>query len=238
MSGMVFDGYDFEALLRVNPTRRLAPPVTDQTVEVPGRPGAVFMRQQIDPLPIPVHAELRGRQRDHRDVAALRRLISSLLVRDEPCRLTLPDEPGLAYEAKLTDPGELDSLWITGEADLTFTAYDPIAYGQAREAALANGTTHVETGGTWPSSPTLTLTATGSGYVRVTDVGSGSYVLLAQSAASGATVTIDMAAQTAKVNGSLAAIDTSSDFFDLDPTGASIKVQYASGSMEWEERWL
>lgn len=235
---MVFDGYDFEALLRVNPTRRLAPPVTDQTVEVPGRPGAVFMRQQINPLAIPVHAELRGRMRDHRDLAALRRLISSLLVRDEPCRLILPDEPGLSYDAKLTDPGELDTLWVTGEADLTFTAYDPIAYGQARKATLASGTTHVETGGTWPSSPVLTLTATGSGYVRVTDVDSGDYVLLAQSAASGATVTIDMAAQTAKVNGSLAAVDTSSDFFDLDPDGASVKVQYASGSMEWEERWL
>lgn len=234
---MIFNGYDFSEYLRVNPTRRMNPPVTVKSKTVQGRDGSVFMRSQLDPLPIPVHVRLNVRSHGHRQIAKLRRKLTSWLVTGQPAKLVLPDEPDLYYMAMLTNSAELSNLWSTGAADLEFTAYDPVAYGTERRASVGASAV-LPVGGTYETWPTFDLTATSAAKVKVLDYDTGAFVMTSAAAASGAHVVVDMQEQTIRVNGNLAAIDLSSDFFALNPGDNSIRITGATGTASWIERWV
>ena len=234
---MIFNGHDFSEYLRVNPTRRMNPPMTDKTKTVPGRDGAVFMRSQLEPLTIPVHVRLNVRSHGHRQIAKLRRKLTAWLVTSQPEKLVLPDEPDLYYMAKLTNSAELSNLWSTGAADLEFTAYDPIAYGAERTAPV--GTSSVlDIGGTYETWPTFDLTASSASKIKVLNYGTGAFVATSANVASGAHVAIDMQNQTIRVNTNLAAIDLSSDFFALEPGRNTVRITGATGTASWIERWV
>ena len=95
------------------------------------------MRAELKPLTIDVAAAWRARPAD--DMAALRRLMASRLLCLKEAELWLDDERhlGLRYMAVLTSPGALDTLWHTGEATLTFTAYDPVVGWRTRCTDIA-----------------------------------------------------------------------------------------------------
>lgn len=234
---MIFNGYDFSEYLRVNPTRRLAAPIDTITKSVPGMDGDIFMRAQLKPLVIPVRVRLNLPSMDHRNVALIRRKITSKLVTAKPAKLILPDEPDLHYIAKLTGASDLTNLWSTGSADLEFTAFEPVAYGRERTSVVGPSTT-LNVGGTWQTKPTFALTATTAGKVKVLNADTQEFVLLHANVATGAKVTIDMQAQTVRVNSNLAVVDVSSDFFALAPGENDIRITGATGSITWTERWI
>lgn len=234
---MIFNGHDFGEYLRVNPTRRMNPPASDKTKTVQGRDGAVFMRSQLEPLTISVHARLYVRSHGHRQIARLRRKIASWLVTDEPAKLVLPDEPDLYYMAKLTNSAELSNLWNTGSADLEFTAYDPVAYGAERTSQVG-ASSALDVGGTYRTWPTFDLTASSGARVKVLDRNTGRYVMTDAAIESGARVVVDMQGQVVRVNGNRAVVDLSSDFFDLAPGRHVVDVAGASGTASWTERWV
>lgn len=233
---MIFNGFDFSEYLRVNPTRRMNPPIKDITKTAQGRDGAVFMGTSFDPLPIPVHVRLNVPTYKHQQIAKIRRLITSKLITDKPEKLVLPDEPDLYYMAKLTNSDDTN-LWSTGAAELEFTAYDPAAYGAQRKAQVGASTV-LSVGGTYKTWPTFDLVASSATRVKVLNYATGEFVMMSASASAGARIVIDMQNQTIRVNGNLSAIDISSDFFELQPGKNDIRITGATGTASWIERWV
>lgn len=231
-----FAGSDLTDDLWVNPTRSLGLPVEDVSVKVPGRPGERFVRSELQPLDIQLHVRLRGDDPSYEAVARLRRRITSVLVTDEPQPLVLPDEPTVYYMAKLTEPGELDTLWHTGSADLTFRAFDPIAYGQERDDEVEAGTPMVFVEGTYETRPVFLLTADG-GQVALED-DEGNRVELVDEVEAGKPVVIDMDARTVTVDGEAVPIVLGSRYWPFRPGRNDITVTGAHGTVEWQERWV
>lgn len=230
-----FGGNDLTDDLWVNPTRSLGLPVDNVSVKVPGRPGERFVRSELEPLDIPVHVRLRSLKTGYEDVAKQRRKITSILVTDDVQPLVLPDEPTLYYMAKLADPGELDTLWHTGAADLTFRAFDPIAFGQEREEEVASGVPMVFVEGTYETRPVFQLTSEG-GVVAIEDE-EGNRVQLADEVGAGRAVVIDMEGRTSTVDGEAVPIVLGSRYWPLNPGRNDITLTGASGLVQWQERW-
>ena len=199
---MIYNGFDFAPWFDTRLiTRSLLPEYEIATRDVPGQPGSRFMRADLKPLTIDVAAAWRARPTD--DMAALRRLMASRLMCLKEAELWLDDERhlGLRYMAVLTSPGALDTLWHTGEATLTFTAYDPVAYG-AEGRATVSGTSGVQVGGTFRTYPTVTVRPGGStSALRLTNMGTGEFVQIDKAVTASSAVVIDMAAPQATEQG-------------------------------------
>lgn len=230
-----FGGHDLTDLLWVNPTRRLGLRMNNVTVKVPGSAGERHVRTELEPLTIPLHVRLRCSDGDHEAVARFRRTITTILVTDEPKPLVLPDEPTVYYMAMLSDPGELTTLWHTGAADIEFTAFDPIAYGQERDDDLKAGTTMVFAEGTWETWPTLVLVSEG-GQVSVSDA-LGHKLTVEQAPGAGSAVVVDMHGRTTTVDGQAAPLVLGSKYFALQPGRNDLTVTGAHGTISWQERW-
>lgn len=235
---MKFNGVDFSQWMRCGATRRMAPPMENVTVESGSGIGETFARRKLKPLVISTFCRLAlGRDVDPCRVAAERRRIASLLVTDSPAALVLDDEPDKHYMAMASNLDELSSLGPSGSFRLEFTAYDPIAYGKrVRRDVGASQVVLVD--GTYETYPTFELVARSSPRPRVTHVGSGGHVELGQVAHGGATVVVDMGAESATVNGNPCPVTLDSDFFALEPGLNEILVTGAEGVMTWTERWL
>lgn len=232
-----FNGVDLTDDLWVNPVRSLTPPVKAVSVEVPGRPGEIFVRTELQPLKIPVKVRLRCRLDDYEEVARARRVIGMALVTGVEAPLVLPDEPTRYYMAVLTDPGEMDNLWKTGGATLEFTAYDPIAHGRRRDRELAAGRNLIDNEGSWEAEPILRLTAAG-GVVAVSHDESGRRIETASAPGAGAEIVIDMGEESCTADGEPVPITLGSRYFPLAAGHNHVEVSGAAGSASWEERWL
>ena len=220
---MIYNGFDFAPWFDTRlVTRSLLPEYEIATRDVPGQPGSRFMRAELKPLTIDVAAAWRARPAD--DMAALRRLMASRLL--------------CLKEAVLTSPGALDALWHTGEATLTFTAYDPVAYG-AEGRATVSGTSGVQVGGTFRTYPTVTVRPGGStSALRLTNMGTGEFVQIDRAVTASSAVVIDMAAPQATVDGSPAPVTFESDFFPLEPGANSLKLSSGTATVQWTERYV
>ena len=236
---MIYNGFDFAPWFDTRlVTRSLLPEYEIATRDVPGQPGSRFMRAELKPLTIDVAAAWRARPAD--DMAALRRLMASRLLCLKEAELWLDDERhlGLRYMAVLTSPGALDTLWHTGEATLTFTAYDPVAYG-AEGRATVSGTSGVQVGGTFRTYPTVTVSPGGStSALRLTNMGTGEFVQIDKAVTASSAVVIDMAAPQATVDGSPAPVTFESDFFPLEPGANSLKLSSGTATVQWTERYV
>lgn len=237
---MIFNGTDFSQWMRCGATRRIAPPVENVTTEDASGVGASLSRRKLQPLVIPVLCRLtlgRGKPKD--EVATIRRRIAAALMPDSPALLVLDDEPERGYMAVVSSMDDLSSLGPSGSFRVEFTAYDPIAYGND-SSADASPAMSVMVDGTFETRPVFRLksTAGGSSRVKVANHGTGAFVQLDAAANQGATVVIDMDAETVTVNGNLCPVTLSSDFFALSPGLNDIRVTGATGTVEWTERWL
>ena len=235
---MIFDDHDLNQWVRVKHDRRLAPKITDSTVTVPGRPGAILMRSQMKPLEIPAEIRLKLAPCTSEDTAKIWRMLAGILITSDERKLVLPESPDLYYMAKVTDAGEFDTLWYTGSCEIKLTAYDPIAYGKTRSASVSAGSSVLRIGGTFETYPVFELKAKSSTRVRITNEDTGDFVLMATSPSANAAISVDMDAQTLRMNTNLQKIDVGSDFFALKPGENHIYITGASGTVSWRERWL
>lgn len=236
---MIYNGFDFSPWFTTRlMTRSLLPEYEIETQDVPYRPGERFMRAKIKPLTIAVRAEWRARPSD--DMAALRRTMAAKLLCLEEAPLYLDDERhlGIHYKAVLTSPGELDTLWHTGSADLEFTAYDPVAYGATRRGTVGYSTV-LTVGGSYETRPVITCKPGGSvSYLKLTDMDTGEFVQVNASLSASSAVVFDMEGQKTTVNGQNAAVTYESDYFALQPGRNSLRLSSGSGTVEWVERHI
>lgn len=236
---MIYNGFDFAPWFTTKlMTRSLLPEYSVETQDVPHRAGERFMRAKLKPLAITVRAEWRARPSD--DMAALRRTMAARLLCLKEAPLHLDDERhlGLYYMAVLTSPGELDSLWHTGGADLEFTAYDPIAYGATRRGSVGYSTALV-VGGTSETRPVVTCKPGGSvSHLKLTNMDTGEFVQINASLTSSSAVVIDMAEEQVTLGGQNHAVTYESDYFALRPGRNNLRLSSGTGTIAWIERHI
>lgn len=234
---LVFAGRDLSPFTYVEFSRPLLPPSTVEETSVPGRPGALYRRRQLEAYDLPVSLHLRSR--DKEDIARLRHLLASAMLADGPQRLVLPDDPGRYYMAAVSGACDIDALYEQyPHADVTFRILDPVAYGQRRRATLKQGLGCYDFGGTYPASPVFTAAGRGQ-YAKVTDRAGGLFVRTAGTVSSGATVRFDMANERTTVNGADKPVTLDSDYFGcVGAVEIYAEGVAAGGTVEWDERWL
>lgn len=236
---MIYNGFDFSPWFKTKLiTRSLLPEYDVETQDIPYRPGERFMRAKLKPLAIKVLAEWKARPSD--DMAALRRTMAARLVclKEEPLYLDDERHLGLYYMALLTSPGELDTLWHTGSAELEFTAYDPIAYGATKRGSVGYSTV-LTVGGSHETYPVITCKPGGSvSYLKLTNMDTGEFVQINESLNTSASVVIDMGEQLVTVNGQNHAVTYESDYFALQPGRNSLRLSSGTGTIEWTERHI
>ena len=234
---MIYDGHDLSPWLRCNPQRPILPPVENSTQEVPGRDGARLVRSKLGTLAIPVKVRLKARRGD--DVSDLRHMLAAMLRSEEPAPLVLPDDPTRYHLAVLDGSSDLDRLWYTGSAELTFLCPDPVAYGEARKAAMG-ASVAVNVAGTHPTAPVITARPGSASRYRVTLRDTGEHVEVSAAFNASSVLVIDCAAQHCTVNGASADryVALSSDYFDLAPGLNRIAATSGTAVVEWRERWL
>ncbi len=216
MSGLVFNGCDFgEACkaktLSVSPLR--------VRVDGEGYPLVAGMKAIPDALDVrTIKVKLMldaGRTLDRAAAASLRRKVGGILAAPKPSVLRLPEDDALEYrDAMLTDAGSWEGMFEDGEVLLTFTAFDPIAYGAMRRVPDCA----FEVGGTWKTYPTYELVAAEGDSVMVIDEAHERFVCVLHSFAGGERVVLDSGREVATIDGVDASADIAiaSDFFALD----------------------
>lgn len=167
-----------------------------------------------------------------------RHVLRSWLGQPGGSTLVLPDDPELVYrDAFLVEAGEWSQLFEDGQCDVTFTLFDPVAYGRER----IEHTEAFEVGDTRETLPTLSLVADAGSSVVVACVALGKSITIEHAFTGGEAVVIDCGAETVEVDG----IDCSdevtlgSDFFALKVGPCTLAFTGCSSfETRFTERWL
>ncbi len=237
MSSFTYNGHDFSAYVSAELVEPVGHVVEAETAEVPGRPGRLLFSGDVEPLVLRLRVFMDNHAFTTAELAEVRRLLRGWLVCPSGGALVVPGEPELEWhDAVCTGVSDWTSLFSDGSAVVTFTCFDPIAYGKADSSAL--GAFNV--GGSWGTWPTVGMNANAGSAVQVTDSFSGAFVRVEGGFSAGDAVLIDMEGQTVAVNGSDATgnVTLGSDFFSLRPGNMSLAFSGCSEhSVRWTERW-
>jgi predicted phage tail component-like protein len=239
MSSITYCGIDLGDVCSAQVVGRSVNELAVEAMRVAGRPGAVPVSSWIPPEDVRVRLFLDpGWRPDAAGLADLRHRLRSWLLQPESGTITFPDEPEHEFrDAFLVDAGEWDRLLEDGECVVTFTVFDPVAYGERRREREAS----FSLGGTWPSLPTFVLTAAAGAYVQVEDVIAGRHVRIEHTFQGGEEVRIDCADESVTIDGldARVCVTLGSDFFALGP--GEVCLAY-SGCSSHEcmltERWV
>lgn len=236
---IVYGGVDFSPFSVAEVEMPAGHGVGVEAVAMPGRAGARLRTLALEPLEIKVKLTLKAEALDGLDAAglmALRREVRAALAAGG-CVLELPQEPGICWhDVVCTSAGAWSDLFDAGECELTFKAYDPVAWGEEREVVDVP----FEVGGTWPTWPVFTLTcktACSTCFVSLDGMELG----LTGSFAAGDVVVLDCAHMRATLNNSDAAsrVALTSTFFALTPGTKNIFLSSSwDFSAKFSERWL
>nr|DAV82246.1 MAG TPA: distal tail protein [Caudoviricetes sp.] len=237
MRSIIYGGYDLSDICSAEVVECAALPVVADAMAVPGRAGALLVSGRVPPRVVRMRLFLdAGFKLDVNRAGTIRHRLYSALCLTGGGELVLPDDPELSYrDAVCTDAGAWSSLFEDGQGIVEFTLYDPVAYGLER----SEPGTSFEVGGTWPTWPAVSLTASSGSAVQV---GYGGKVIRLEHAFSGGeVVVIDCESEGVTMDGSDARADVTlaSDFFALEPGACSLSFSGCSShSVSFRERWL
>lgn len=235
VSSFSYNEHDFSPCVTAELLEPVGHVVGADVAEVPGRPGAVLLAGKVEPLTLRLRAFMDNHAFTTAELAEVRRLLRVWLLATDGGVLVVPGEPTLEWhDAMCTGVSDWSSLFADWSAVVTFTCYDPIAYGESKESTEAT----FEVGGTWATWPTVSLVAEAGSSVSVGD-GSSSIMVKGAFASSDA-VAINMEGQTVAVNGSDATsgVTLGSDFFALSPGSNTLAFSGCSShTVSWVERW-
>lgn len=240
-STVMWDGEELSAgWTFVSDRREQLLPTDVSTIDVPGRDGALFggvtraVRQVTLALYVlgPV-----GERAPH-----VRELAARLAV-DGPRPLMFSDEAPLWRMAVPNAESDSEVYFdAEGYTDVEFVCTDPWLYGEERSVTVPSGGSVTFTvGGTAPTWPTVTASATGSSQdtwiLRLDDSSKGIYAAIA----SGVTrpVVADCDARTLTVNNATSMLAPSYDWPELTPGTHTLAMTAGTGAatVTWTERW-
>lgn len=234
MRSIIYAGNDFSPICSAEVVEDAVCGQEAEYARVPGRAGGEVVSTCIPPLDVRVRLFLDpGFDPDVVQLSEMRHRLHAWLCVPGGGTLVLPDDPEREYrDALLIAASTWNRLFESGECEVTFTLFDPIAYGASRverEAAF-------DVGGTWRTYPEFRLVAAAGSSLRVTDVSSGDYVEVDYGFAEGEAVVIDCAEERVWVNDGDArdCVSLGSDFFPLEPGGCTLAF---SGVTYFETRF-
>ena len=238
MRSIIYAGHDFSELCTAEVVGRSENPLIAEALEVPGRAGAMLVSSFLPPADVTVRLFLDvGFRADVNALADARHRLSFWLCAPGGGELVLPDEPELTYhDALLVSAGAWHRLFSDGQCDVTFTLFDPIAYGMERVERLAR----FDVGGTWPTLPEFRLVAQAGSQIRVAHPSEGRHVTLDYEFAGGEAVVIGCADESVRINDADArdCVALGSDFFSLDPGDRILSITGCSyHETRFTERW-
>lgn len=238
MRSIVFAGGDLSDVCSAQVVGRSVGHVDVDAVRVVGRPGALPVDSSIPPEEVRVRLMMDpGFRPSANGLADLRHFLRSWLLVPGG-ELALPDEPELVYrDAFLTDAGDWSQLFEDGECEVTFTLYDPVAYGLSR----VERTAAFEVGGTWRTWPEFALVADAGNGITVACAALGMSIALEDTFVGGETIVIDCATEGVLVNDADArdVVTLGSDFFALEPGDCTLAFTGCTYfETRFTERWL
>lgn len=238
MRSIIYAGHDFSELCTAEVVSRSANPIVAEALEVPGRAGAMIVTGYVPPVDVAVRLFLdAGFAADVVRLAEIRHKLAFWLCAPGGGELVLPDDPERTYrDALLVSAGAWDRLFSDGQCDISFTLFDPIAYGAER----VEHSGRFDVGGTWPTLPEFRLVAAAGSSLRVSHPAQGRAIVVDYEFAGGEAVVIDCASEYVFINDADArdCVALGSDFFSLDPGDRILSVTGATYfEARFTERW-
>jgi predicted phage tail component-like protein len=238
VSSITYGSHSFGDYVSAELVEPVAHIIAPETAKVPGRPGEVLLSADVEPLELRVRLYIDApKALTVAQRSEVRRTLRAWLLSTDGAELVVPGEPELTWhEVLCVGVSDWTSLFAEGSAVVTFECLDPIAYGDASSSDAES----FEVGGTWPTWPSITMTAEASNTVQVTDSASGAYILVESAFAGGERVVVSCESQTVTIDGTDASKEVAlgSDFFALQPGTCELAFSGCSGhTVSWIERW-
>jgi len=239
MRSIVYAGQDFSELCTAEVVDRRVNPLVAEAMEVPGRAGAMLVSSYMPPSDVTVRLFLDPDYKmDVNGLADARHKLSFWLCTFGGGELVLPDEPEHVYrDALLVSAGAWQRLFSDGQCDITFTLFDPIAYGMER----IERTGRFDVGGTWPTLPEFRLVAAQGSQLRVSHPAQRRAIVVDYEFAGGECVVIDCETESVLINDDDGrdCVALGSDFFALEPGDRILSVTGATYcETRFTERWV
>ena len=238
MRSIIYAGRDFGELCTAEVIERSPNPLIAEALEVPGRAGAMLVSSYMPPSDVTVRLFLDPRfKMDVNALADARHKLSFWLCAFGGGELVLPDEPEHVYkDALLVSASAWHKLFSDGQCEVTFTLFDPIAYGMERIERIGR----FDVGGTWPTLPEFRLVAEQGSRIMVYQAAIGKNITVDYEFAGGEAVIIDCASESVRINDADArdCVALDSDFFALEPGDRIVGIVGASYfEVRFTERW-
>lgn len=154
----MFKGISSENYLEVGRIKRsLLPPITRNTVKIPGRPGEIHQNTEIGmrKWEIPI----RIKEENAFSLNEAIRLISEWLYSDKPEEFILAKDPNVYYNAYLEGETDLEEIIRVGKGTINFIAPDPYGFNRVETVIpLKSEVSSVKVDGTYKTFPYLKFT--------------------------------------------------------------------------------
>ena len=239
MSGMIYDGYDFGHILRIDGIHRPVMPDVDVKSDDLSGDGARLGGVRLEAAEIEVDVRL---YRPFEEVGTregferARRLLQRRLLRRSPCKLVLPDAPDMYNLAVLEGSTELERIAWNGTGTLSFYCADPRGYGAVRRRSSQGGTSalRVNVGGSYPTAPIIKVTA---GTANLTVMNDGATMRVLGDEMVTEPVVIDNLQHACTVGDDTVMLDALDDYAEWSPGVHTLQCDYPF-EVEWREMWL
>lgn len=237
---MIFDGFDFSHLMKVEGVERSLVPDMSVSSEAVGAPGEVFKSTSMGARTIKVDVRIIAPAKDldgqKMSFEMTRRVIAARLARTTLCDLVLDDAPDVRWRAVLNGSTDLDRFLWTGGATLEFYSPTPWAFGKARKKESPGGEVGCNVLGNVATAPVVTVDAESSDFEVCFD---GVPFQLGGNVTSASPVVIDAAntPRTTTKGGATVKVGINSDYPEWATGLHTVSCQHPF-TVEWEERWI
>ena len=238
MRSIVYAGNDFSSICSAEVVEDAAAAQEAEYARVPGRAGGELVSTYIPPVDVRVRLFLDpGFDPDVVQLSEMRHRLHAWLCVPGGGTLVLPDDPEREYrDALLIAASTWNRLFESGECEVTFTLFDPVAYGAARVERDAS----FDVGGTLRTMPEFRVAADAGWSLRISEVATGDYIEVEYGFAGGEAVVIDCAEERVYIDGADArdCVALGSDFFPLEPGECSLSFSGVTYfETRFRERW-
>lgn len=235
---MIYDGYDFSRVLKVEYVHRpLMPGVSTESQGSSGT-GESFGGASLDPETIDVDVRLIAgfRDPDGRKIGfeRLRESVAGKLWKGKLCKLVLDDAPHLWNWAVVQGNTDLERFLHTGGTTITWYFPDPVWHGVERRLSSAGGTVWCNVVGNHATAPVVEVETQGSAATVLFD---GATFRAEGNVSSADPLTIDAVEKDCYKGDSYVKVNIFDSYPAWEPGMHKVECDLPF-TVRWDERWM